>query len=573
MPESVQYRLFAGILLLVSSIGCRFTGVTNVGFVAAPICVAENSSANLAIAESAYAQGVKLESICDTTCVDYYFQAATLAWPEVGQQIDEQGIPCGQAASIYNASLSKLVSAGQRLGRLDPRFGLVIRTSTGSCIVPAHYHGFPWQPGEIDHLIPIDQYSMGDLNNKYRYRGYGVSTIAFHYNTTNEPFRKSQQIFSATVLLRPHPDFGNKSDGAFVLELFDPSRISSITKDGVQVPLERDLTAPIAWRINNTKRDYLEGFLQPGSTSVNDGLFMIEPYQPGKIPIVFIHGLLSDPLAWANMANEIRACPEFVEKYQLWAFEYATGEPFLKSAAKLRRQLQEARVLLDPTLSDTALSQMVLVGHSMGGLVSNLQITHSGNQLWEAVACCPFDSIVTTPETRLALAESFYFEPSPFVSCVVFIGTPHRGSPWANRPIGQLGAKLVEQTSSLEEMHQQLINDNPGVFSAEFTRRVPTSIDLLKPESPLLLSIDRLPIDMGIRRHSIIGHGYWMPGSGDSDSVVPVSSAQESGVVSETCVHEKHESLPQHAESIAGLMDILKRHLSEHAASLPNMRK
>ncbi|MFT5299896.1 MAG: triacylglycerol esterase/lipase EstA (alpha/beta hydrolase family) [Mariniblastus sp.] len=136
---------------------------------------------------------------------------------------------------------------------------------------------------------------------------------------------------------------------------------------------------------------------------------MIKPYQPGKIPIMFVHGLLSDPFTWINMANDLTEHPEILERYQLWGFEYATGEPFLKSAAIFRRQLQEAHMQLDPTKSNPAMSQMVLVGHSMGGLVSKLLITESGTQLWDAVSCRPLESIGATPELRGNLADLFFF--------------------------------------------------------------------------------------------------------------------------------------------------------------------
>ena len=571
MQPSVLFRLLIGVLLVPFLAGCQVRGFDSIR----PALMPANyiGSPGLAMAESACSQAVQLESYSDPACVDLYFQAATLAWPEVAMQVDNYGVPVGPAASVYHASLSRIVSAGQRLGRFDPRRGLEINTGAGSYIVPTTYHGFPWQPGEFDKIIPVDDYSKGELINKYQYAGFGASTMVLHNNSTHEPFRKNQQIFSATILLRPGIDAGRPGESAFVLELYDPSRMSLIVNKGVLVPLARDLTAPIAFRINNTKRDYVKAFIQPGSSSENDGLFMIEPYQRGKIPVVFVHGLLSDPFTWANIANEIRACPEFVERYQLWAFEYATGEPFLKSAAKLRRQLTEAQLTLDPTGTDTALSQVVLVGHSMGGLISNLQITHSGNQVWEAISRCPLENIATTHETQMSLAEKVYFEPSPLVSRVIFVGTPHRGSPFANRPIGKIGASLVEEPSSMEEQHQQLIRDNPGAFSEEFTRRVPTSIELLKSDSPLLLCIDQLPHHGRVQMHTIVGTGYWMMGGGDSDSVVPVSSARKNGVASEKFIHAKHTKLHQNPEGIEELFRILREHLAVSGAYVPSVAK
>jgi pimeloyl-ACP methyl ester carboxylesterase len=319
-------------------------------------------------------------------------------------------------------------------------------------------------------------------------------------------------------------------------------------------------------------RANIKAFIHPGASSENLGLFLTEPYQRGKIPLLFVHGLLSDPLTWGNVANELRADPDLMARYQIWGFEYATGEPFLKSAALLRRQLREVRAQLDPTGCDPALSQMVLVGHSMGGLVSKLQVTHSGSELWKSVSCRSLEELSMNRETYDALAESFYFEPSASVAKVVFMGTPHRGSPWARRPIGRLGAKLVEEPSSREDMHRQLIRDNPDVFSEEFTKRIPTSIDLLRADSPLLQCIDRLPIDERVQLHTILGTGYWMLGGGNSDSVVPVTSARHPNAVSEKSIHTKHTHVNEDPEAIKELFCILRQHVLQMPPSKHSVR-
>ncbi len=348
-----------------------------------------------------------------------------------------------------------------------------------------------------------------------------------------------------------------------MIDLFDPLRAASVTTGGRSVPLERDLTAPFVYVLSRANRDYIRGFIQPGASTQNSGLFMIEPYQRGKVPVVFVHGLLSDRLTWGNLANEILSQPDLTARYQLWGYEYATGQPFLGCAAMLRRQLQEARWLFDPHGADAALSQTVLVGHSMGGLISKLQVTHSGHHLWEAVSNRPLENIVTTPQTRMQLAEAFFFQPSPMVTRVIFIGTPHRGSPCADRPIGRLGSRLVEEPETMREEHQQLIRDNPSAFSAEFSRAIPTSVDLLEPESPLLNAMDRLPHDPRVQLHSIVGSGFFMIGACDSDSVVPVESARKAGVVTERIIDAKHVDLHKSAEGVAELLCILRKHLRE----------
>ncbi len=558
-----KYRYLFGLAILPLLMGCQICGYTVSQRRGSPASFSQLQSSNLAMAESALQQGIKLEAYGEPISVDCYFQAAVLAWPEVELQANESRCPDNRANLVYEASLGGLIRAGQELGRFDPKTGLKVQTSAGLAFVPIHFHGFPRHPQEFDKLTPVGEYAVEDLNNLHRYCGFGVSAVAVHNNQTGIPFRKKQELFSATVLLRPVTGPVDQIESSYILDVYDPLRMAQIMINGVAVPLKRDLTAPIANRINTTKRDYLTGFLQPGASTSDEGLFMIEPYQPGKIPIVFVHGLMSDPFTWANIANDIRACPEFVERYQLWAFEYATGEPFLKSAAKLRRQLVEARALLDPHSVDPALTQMVLVGHSMGGLISKLQITQGGDPLWQAVSNCPLPYLNTTRETLDGLVESFYFGPSPFITRVVYIGTPHRGSPWAKRPIGQIGAKLVEESAIMEERHRQLIEANPGAFSREFTRRVPTSIDLLKPDSPLLHRIDELPYATAVRVHSIIGYGYRMFGAGDSDSVVPVSSARARGGATEKFINAKHGQLHQHAEGTTELFRLLTTHLQE----------
>jgi pimeloyl-ACP methyl ester carboxylesterase len=528
------------------------------------ISACSNNFQTLAAAEIAYSQAIQREQQCDASCLEYFFQAATLAWPDVAQQVVQCGKPSGRQAEIYHASLGKLISNGNRYCRFHPSRGLEIQTASGPITIPTTYQGFVWRPDEFDQLLNISITSSKELNNWYRCSGLGVATIAKHHRRPCEKFRREKQAFAATVILRPAHAGGDWA-GGFEFVIADPLRVSTLDIDGVRVEIERDLTAPLANQMATKGKDNIKEFIQPGSTSENLGLFLLEPYQPGKIPLLFVHGLLSDPFTWADAANELRIRPDLMAHYQIMGFEYATGEPFLKSAALLRKQLHELHAQLDPAGSDPALSQMVLVGHSMGGLVAKLQVTHSGTQLWEAVSCRPLEELATSRETYEALATSFYFDPSPWISRVVFMGTPHLGSPWAKRPIGRIGAKLVEEPSSMEEMQQQLVRDNPGVFSREFSQRIPTSIDLLKAESPLLQRMDRLPYRDRVQLHSILGSGYWLLGAGDSDRVVPVSSASTPFAVSEKRVHAKHTHINHDPEAIDELFRILRQHLLEIA--------
>jgi pimeloyl-ACP methyl ester carboxylesterase len=211
------------------------------------------------------------------------------------------------------------------------------------------------------------------------------------------------------------------SGGLPALEFYDPLRVDRSIEG---LPLARDLTAPIAYSASRETDAWLDDFIKPGQGDPADGLRMHEPFQPGKIPIVFVHGLASDPLTWAELENELRAQPAIYSRYQFWFFRYDTGDPFLSSALKLRQQLAGIGCTYDPQRCNPYLSRMVMIGHSMGGLVAKMQVTYSGDSIWRAAATRPFETVIADPATRADLAAAFFFAPSPDITKVITL--PHR---------------------------------------------------------------------------------------------------------------------------------------------------
>ncbi len=421
------------------------------------------------------------------------------------------------------------------------------------------YHGFPWQANDFDRLEPFAGYRSGELTHNYRWPGIGVPLIAVR----QPPCRSGhacrlvpeRQPFAATAVLR----FEDRP----VLELFDPLRTSRVEWAGYEGPVARDLTAPLAFSLHRDVRSNVAGLFQTGFNDGDARLYMIEPYQPGKVPVIFVHGLASDPSTWYDLANELRARPQLQSRYQIWAFKYSTGEAFLKSAARLRAECRNIVAQLDPEGRDPALHQIVLVGHSMGGLVCKLQVTASDNTLWNAVAGRPLESIRATEPQRAELAETFFFEPLPCVRRVVFMATPHRGSSWARQAVGRISSAMVSVPEEIQQQHDELARNNPGVFSEEMQRRVPTSIDLLEPDSPLLRSMLCLRVAPQVQVHSLIANGELMWRDGPGDGVVPVSSALHPNEASRRMVPTTHSGLHHHPEAVEELVNILRRHVAE----------
>jgi hypothetical protein len=383
-----------------------------------------------------------------------------------------------------------------------------------------------------------------------------------------ETFFSDGLSFAATVVLESRSADGTRHD---TLACYNPLVCSHVTlcRLSAPVPLESDLSAPYV-RLLDRERPFLTGFLTPGATEDAPKLTMLEPYQPGKIPVVLIHGLLSDPLTWVDMVNELRSDPTLSRGYQFWTFRYPTGQSFLRSAADLRRLLAEAVATSDPCGADPALRDMVLIGHSMGGLVAKLQVVDSRNHLWNAAARVRFDQIRGSEEERRKLAEIAFFRPSPFVTRVVFIGTPHNGSMLASRLVGRLGAMLVNGGSVAKE-HARLVRRNPGAFHPRYENRMPTSIDILEPDDPLLNALRLLRPPPYVRMHSIVGrrsNGHFgEPG----DGVVSLASSRIGGVVTETIVPAEQEELHHDAKTIQTLRALLLAHQEdgETAGAVP----
>jgi triacylglycerol esterase/lipase EstA (alpha/beta hydrolase family) len=220
------------------------------------------------------------------------------------------------------------------------------------------------------------------------------------------------------------------------LELNDVDEVPLVRIGAYSVPLESDPTVALAYRLEGAPLWDFEfaGFRRgdfsflSGRGADTGGLFMLHPYHPGLIPVVFVHGTASSPARWAEMVNELLADPEIASRYQFWVFLYNSGNPIALSAMKLRESLVAVEKAVDRDGSDPAMQQMVIVGHSQGGLLTKTTVVNSGSRLWDKLSVVPFDQAKLDPDTRDLLARAIFIKPLPFVKRVIFIATPHRGS-------------------------------------------------------------------------------------------------------------------------------------------------
>jgi hypothetical protein len=283
---------------------------------------------------------------------------------------------------------------------------------------------------------------------------------------------------------------------------------------------------------------------------------------------VMVHGLWSSPATWMEMFNDLQSDPWVRAHYQFWFYLYPSGQPFWFSATRMREDLSSMRLALDPHHQFPALDQTVLVGHSMGGLVSKLQSVDSGDRFWDILSERPFDELQADPDVKQALGGTFFFAPNPSIGRVITIGTPHRGSDFSNDFTRWLGGKLIRIPSMILHGRHQLVARNPDYFRPSAPLDVRTSIDSLSPNSPLLPVLLDAPSGPWVKYHNIMGNapqkgftGWLMPDNGDG--VVSLASAKVENAQSQIVVPADHTSVHRHPQSILEVHRILRKHVEE----------
>jgi len=542
----------------------------------------ETAQRHLRLAREHLAASCEMLKNCDRHAVDGYYVACQEAWNAAWTLPEDRDLLI-DAADAYADALAGLLEAARRHQRLG-NGGLWVGPRGRPVLVPFRPQALAVDPACIASIEPQAQSDDKRLARRHLRDGFGLPVVVRVANgsTVEQPrgFAAPRQSLAATAVLRfevpGNENFLQKFAGPAardhapaVLDLANPVEIAAVRIGSTRPHLAADLSAPLLDVLDGTQRSSIAGFLQPfGDGSTRPHLEMLEPHQPGRIPVVFIHGLASDEGTWFDMINELRAWPEFHRRFEPWVFHYPTGAAFLQSSAELRAQLTAAVRQCDPHGTDPAMRNLVLVGHSMGGLHAKLQVVDPGDRVWQAVAKVPFDQIRLRTELRRQVARAYFFKPLPFVNRIVCIATPHQGSVIASLGLGRLASLSVRTPPESKLIHDEAVRLNPGKFQPEYERSTPTSVDLLQPDSLMLESISRLRPPCWVTMHSVVGDGHsWFVGVRD-DCVVSVESAHTEGAVSEIFVPATHTKVHHHPRTIAEVRRILLQHLAETSPAM-----
>jgi len=406
------------------------------------------------------------------------------------------------------------------------------------------------------------------MRHQFRTCGLGVPVIGTRCVDPVHPTEMDEQFFprrlriAATVLATPG---GGLAGGAYRLSplglvFHDPFRVGSAQAGGRALPLAVDRSTHLALQASQDRlpAQAIRGvFASEFGPEIEPGLFMLRPYAPGKIPLVFVHGLAASPVAFVQAINQFQNDPELSARYQFWVFLYPTGRTIVLSALRLRTALGRADAAYG---SDPAFHQMVIVGHSMGGILTHMVVSDSGREVWDGAFNVSPELMRASPPTRAMLDQLLFYHPLPYVRRVVFIATPHRGSRLANSVVGRFFSSRVrsplDQAAQIAEL--EALN-GPGVFKDENFRGASiNAIGELRVDSPLLLAVGRLPVAPGVVYHTI---AFRLAGHAPGDLLVPLWSAHLDGAASEAIFPGFHGS-----EQSPAALGQMRRILLEHLA-------
>ena len=241
------------------------------------------------------------------------------------------------------------------------------------------------------------------------------------------------------------------------------------------------------------------------------------------------------------MIETLAADPAIGGSLQFWTFGYSTGNPIPYSGYLLRRELDEARRRLDPGQTDSAFDRMVLIGHSMGGLICKMIAVDSGDRLWRVVSDRPVGELTGDKEDIGLVRDSLIFRAHPRVRRVIYIATPHRGSRLDQGSVRAIGTRLFVLPDALRALHHRLVAGNPPEFFREpFRTGLPSSIDELGWCSPMLTSLSELAYPSALKVHSIIAVRPGTRPGHRTDGLVSYESAHVTGATSEKLVASSH---------------------------------
>lgn len=399
---------------------------------------------------------------------------------------------------------------------------------------------------------------------------YILNPLTHDYPKGINPNIHKARYLAATIIAQPKKSNATIEDVLtnpnFEIKVYDPYSVEKVEIAGKPYSLAANFSAPYGlWLAENNlgAAAYLT-LIDRDQHLAMPHIYMLEPYNPNKKIIVLVHGLASSPEAWIAVTNDIMGDAILREHYQVWQIFYSTNMPILESRFQIYALLKQAFGSLNP--KDAAAQDAVLIGHSMGGIISRLLVSDAD------ISKQALELMNNRQQTRLrkhpVIGERLKMKPIENFDRAIFLAAPHRGTDYADRWFTLAARKIIKIPATfLTTLADTLTSYD--VDLKDFVKTLTNDViqngpsDLSKKSKFMELTAS-IPPEKGLVFHSIMGN---ITKSDDpnviTDGIVPYKSAHLDGAVSEKIFTGSH-SIQETPEAVLELRRILRQHLVDH---------
>jgi len=419
-------------------------------------------------------------------------------------------------------------------------------------------------------LVAARRLGFAGIRNVYRRDGFGAELVAV---AAERPDGVAEDTLAGTeigyvpvtaVLRFPGSSLEEVMTAReATFEAYGSALHESISLNGTEVRLAADFTAPYALWLNRSRFRRQVGRVLTRSTEelVEPRVFLMQPYDPDRVTVILIHGLASSPNAWVDLANELTGDEEIRRHYQVWEVFYRSGLSLAYNTRAIRAALKQTLDRFDPGRAARASHRMVLVGHSLGGVIARLLVLDVGDALWRMV----LGHAPSAEERQRLAAAAPYFDLVPMaeVGRAVFLASPHHGTARARGWLGRLASPFIRTPPSLVAEYKKIADQLEPVAPAHaaIVRAAPDAIEVVDDRDAYLAATAKRPIAAWVAYHSIIACARPAASPRDcTDGLVPYASAHLDGAASELTVSSRHR-VQEAPAAILELRRILHLHL------------
>lgn len=491
-----------------------------------------------------------------------------------------------QIRDFYNLAIAHLVQTyNQRHHSKEANRKLQI----GQSIYNVDFEFYPrLKEKKAEQLLSTYNMNFSGLRSVTRRDGFGSEFLVVLPDDTNQPSGKSKYIvdplnykypnganpnihdaryLATTITAQPTSQRDVKdilTNPEFQLKLYDPYKNEKVKIAGKDYPLAANFSAPYGlWLAeNNLGRSAYLSLIDRDDQVLMPHLYMLEPFNPDKKVIVLVHGLASSPEAWIRLTNDIMGDPILRENFQVWQVFYSTNMPILESRFQIYSIVTQAFAQVNPNTA--AAKDAVLIGHSMGGIISRLLVSNDDitNETEKLINNRNLDEFKNNPLFKARLQ----VKAIPNFDRAIFLASPHRGTDYADRWFTRAARKIIKLPGAFLGAFADTLQGEIGLN--DFVKELGHGIiqngpsDLSKNSKFTQLTKSIMP-DEKFKFHSIMGNNT---GSEDinliTDGIVAYKSAHLDGAISEKILKGGH-SIQETPEAVLELRRILRLHLKQ----------